>query len=263
MAFGKGQVNPKLVEIGKEILGKCHGVPLAIKSIGSLLCLEKTEEKWSYVKDRELTNVLGQGDDIFPILKLSYDHLPSHLKSCFAYCSLLPKDYEMEKERLIQLWIAQRFIPSSNNDQQEEVANEYFKDLLWRSFFEEVNEYGVVKFKMHHLIHDLAELVAREECKLIDFDGKNVSEKLCHVSCPFYIGPYFHETLSLLLKAKKIRIFLQTSDKYMCGTLDESMLKTFIFSFKSLHELDLHGLMITKVPNSIGKLIHLKYLDLS
>ena len=147
MAFGKGQVNPKLVEIGKEILGKCHGVPLAIKSIGSLLCLEKTEEKWSYVKDRELTNVLGQGDDIFPILKLSYDHLPSHLKIWFAYYSLLPKDYEMEKERLIQLWIAQMFIPSSNNDQQEEVANEYFKDLLWRSFLEEVNEYEVVKYK--------------------------------------------------------------------------------------------------------------------
>ena len=147
MAFGQGQVNPKLVEIGKEILGKCHGVPLAIKSIGSLLCLEKIEEKWSYIKDRELTKVLGQGDDIFPILKLSYDHLPSHLKSFFAYCSLFPKDYEMENERLIQLWIVQGFILSSNNEQQEEVANEYFKDLHWGSFFEEVNEYVVVKYK--------------------------------------------------------------------------------------------------------------------
>uniref|UniRef100_A0A2N9HZQ9 Uncharacterized protein n=1 Tax=Fagus sylvatica TaxID=28930 RepID=A0A2N9HZQ9_FAGSY len=134
IVFRKGQEtnNPKLEEIGREILGKCQGVPLAIKSIGSVLCLEKTEAKWSYVKDNILVNVLQSGEDILPILKLSYDHLPSHLKSCFAYCSLFPKDYVIDKETLIQLWIAQGFIQSSNQ-QLEQVADEYFKDLLWRN----------------------------------------------------------------------------------------------------------------------------------
>jgi hypothetical protein len=144
IVFRKGQEtnNPKLEEIGREILGKCQGVPLAIKSIGSVLCLEKTEAKWSYVKDNILVNVLQSGEDILPILKLSYDHLPSHLKSCFAYCSLFPKDYEIDKEILIQLWIAQGFIQSSNQ-QLEQVADEYFKDLLWRSFIEELTyEWG-------------------------------------------------------------------------------------------------------------------------
>ena len=49
IAFRKRQEtnNTKLVEIGREILGKCQGVPLAIKSIGSVLCLERTEPKWS------------------------------------------------------------------------------------------------------------------------------------------------------------------------------------------------------------------------
>ena len=107
------------------------GVPLAIKSIGSVLCLEKTESKWSRVKDNVLTNILQLGDDIFPILKLSYDHLPSHLKSCFAYYFVFPEDYEIEKEIVVRLWIAQGFIQLSNTKQQlEEVANEYFKDLL-------------------------------------------------------------------------------------------------------------------------------------
>ena len=115
-------------------------------------------------------------DDIFPILKLSYDHLPSHLKSCFAFCSLFPKDYEIEKEMVVQLWIAQGFIQLSNTKQQlEEVANEYFKDLLWRSFFEEVGDmFGNLKYKMHDLIHDLAKSVAMVECKLVDRDSKNV-----------------------------------------------------------------------------------------
>jgi Leucine-rich repeat (LRR) protein len=258
IVFRKGQEtnNPKLEEIGREILGKCQGVPLAIKSVGGVLCLEKTEAKWSYVKDNILVNVLQSGDDILPILKLSYDHLPPHLKTCFAYCSLFPKDYVIDKEKLIQLWIAQGFIQSSNQ-QLEQVADEYFKDLLWRSFFE---EWGGLRYKMHDLIHDLAQSVTRAECTLLELDGKNINKKIRHVSCPFSIGSSFTKTLKLLVEAKNIRTFLQTTEP--AGPLNKSMLDTLIASFRSLRALDLHGLD-TRVPKSIGKLIHLKYLDLS
>ena len=263
IAFRKGQETniPRLIEIGKEILVRCQGVPLAIKSIGSVLCLEKTESKWSRVKDNVLTNILQPGDDIFPILKLSYDHLPSHLKSCFAYCSVFPKDYEIEKEMVVQLWIAHGFIQFSNTKQQqlEEVANEYFKDLLWRSFFEEVEDMlGNLKYKMHDLIHDLAESVAMVDCKLVDMDSKNVGEKIRHICCPFFIGFSCNETLNLLVKAKKMRTLLLLSNKY---SLDKPMLNTMTLNFRSLRALG--GRAITSVPNSIGNLIHLKYLDLS
>ncbi|XP_075646878.1 putative disease resistance protein RGA4 [Castanea sativa] len=108
VAFKKGQEanNPKLVKIGREIVNMCQGVPLAIKSIGNLLHLKKKESEWSFVKNKIEANVTQWGE-ILPILKLSYNHLPSHLKSCFTYCSLFPKDYEMDKETVIQLWIAQ------------------------------------------------------------------------------------------------------------------------------------------------------------
>ncbi|KAF3955478.1 hypothetical protein CMV_019309 [Castanea mollissima] len=268
IAFRKGQEtnNRGLEEIGKEILVRCQGVPLAIKSIGRVLCLEKTESEWSRVKDNVLANILQPGDDIFPILKLSYDHLPSHLKSCFAYCSVFPKDYEIEKEMVVRLWIAQGFIQLSNTKQLEEVANEYFKDLLWRSFFEEVGgEFGNLKYKMHDLIHDLAESVAMVDCKHVDRDSKNVDvdEKIRHVSCPCITRSSLNETLSLLVKAKKIRTFLLTSKEHSYNVLDEPMLNTITSNFKSLRALDIVGRGITMVPNSIGDLIHLKYLDLS
>jgi hypothetical protein len=239
IAFRKRQEtnNPKLVEIGREILGKCQGVPLAIKSIGSVLCLEKTEHKWSYVKDSVVANVLQSGDNIFSILKLSYDHLPSHLRSCFAYCSLFPKDYEMDKETLIQLWIAQGFIQSSNNKKLEDVADEYFNDLIWRSLFEEVNRYGTLKYKMHDLIHDLAQSVAGTECTLLDSYGKNINEKIRHVSCSISIDQSFIETSNLLVKAKKIRSFLRI--EYGCMILNESTLNLLILTFRSLRALDL------------------------
>ena len=51
---GQGINNPRLEEIGREIVHKCQGVPLAIKSIGNVLRLEKTEHKWSYVKNNIL-----------------------------------------------------------------------------------------------------------------------------------------------------------------------------------------------------------------
>ncbi|XP_065621789.1 putative disease resistance protein RGA4 [Quercus suber] len=266
VAFSKGQVanNPTLVTIGREIVKICQGVPLAIMSIGHVLYCEETASEWLLVKDNLLANVI-EGNEIFPILKLSYDNLPSHLKSCFAFCSLFPKDYEMDKDTVIQLWIAQGFIQTSNKNQQlEDVGDKYFKDLLWRSFFEEViDAYGLLKYKMHDLIHDLAASIAGEDCKLIDFHGKNINEKNRHVSCPFFIDLSFIETLKSSIKSNKIRTFLQTCEMYRSNALDESMLNTLILSFRRLRALDLHKLEITRVPNSIGKLIHLKYLDLS
>ena len=267
MAFRKRQEKniPKLEAIGREIVDMCQGVPLAIRSIGSMLYFKETEFEWSSVKNNLLANVT-QGNNIFSILKLSYDNLPTHLKSCFTYCSLFPKDYEMDKETIIQLWMAQGFIPSSNGNQQlEDVGDEYFNDLLWRSFFEEVitKPFGMLRYKMHDLIHDLAQSIAGEECKLVNFDAKNINEKIRHVSCPFSIDSSFIETLRSSVKGYKIRTFLQTSNWTFHAIQDESMLNTFILSFKSLRALDFRGLKITRVPNSIGKLIHLKYLVLT
>ncbi|KAK4591947.1 hypothetical protein RGQ29_016426 [Quercus rubra] len=262
---GQGTNNPRLEEIGREIVRKCQGIPLAIKSIGNDLRLEKTEHKWSYVNNNILEIATQQKNDIFPILKLSYDHLPSHLKSCFAFCSLFPKDYEIDKVTLIQLWIAQGFIrPSNKNQELKDVVDDYFKDLLWRSFFEE--DMGGLKYKMHDLIHDLARLVARVECTIITLDRNNFDEKTRHVSIPFYIDSSFIETSSLLDRAEKLRTCLLTfksSNQHGAGEIDESMLNKLILSCRRLRALGFCGVHIERVPDSIDKLIHLTYLDFS
>ena len=114
---------------------------------------------------------------------------------------------------------------------------------------------------MHDLIHDLAELVAMVDCKLINRDGKNVDEKIRHVSCPLFDHSSFIETLILSVKAEKIRTLLLTSNYY--SKLDEPMLNTITSNFRSSHALAIGGLVITRVPNSLGNLINLKYVDLS
>ena len=154
-AFGKGQEpeNLRIEEIGMEIVRKCKGIPLAIKTIGSLLCFKNFEYEWMSFVNKEFSKLDQKENDILPTLKLSYDHLPSHLKQCFAYYSLFPKDYQIEKEIMIKLWMAQGFIkPSGQNQCLEDVGHEYFMELLWRSFFQE--DTGSL-FKIHDLMHDL------------------------------------------------------------------------------------------------------------
>ena len=178
---------------------------------------------------------------------------------------MFPKDYEIKKEMVVQLWIAQGFIQLSNTKQQlEEVANEYFKDLLWRSFFEE--GMGGLRYKMHDLIHDLAQLVAGAECTIITLGRNNFDEKTRHVSIPFYIDSSFIETSSLLVRAEKLRTCLLTfksRNQYGAGEIDKSMMNKLILSCRRLRALGLCGVHIERIPDSIEKLIHLTYLDFS
>ena len=77
---------------------------------------------WLYFKEVEFSKIDQQKDKIFAILKL-YDHLPSFLKNCFAYCSLFPKGFEFDKKTLIQLWVAEGFIQPSNGIRSEDVGH--------------------------------------------------------------------------------------------------------------------------------------------
>ena len=103
MAFkgGKEPKNQGIIDLGKEIVRKCIGVPLAIRTIGRLLYGKTSKIEWQSFLDNELSKIAQQENNILLTLKLSYDHLPSHLKQCFAYCRLFPKDHRIYVNTLI------------------------------------------------------------------------------------------------------------------------------------------------------------------
>ncbi|XP_048442172.1 putative disease resistance protein RGA1 [Pyrus x bretschneideri] len=267
---GKEPENPTIKAVGEEVARKCQGVPLAIRTIGGMLFTKDDEIDWLNFKEKTLSKINQEQNDILPILKLSYDVLPSHLKHCFAYCSLFPPDYEISVQRLIRFWVAQGFIESSDeNECLEDVAYEYYRELLQRSFFQEekTNEFGmIVSCKMHDLMNELAIFVSGVGSIVFEPYKKNFHEKLRHVSFNFQIDPSEKEVLTSLPKAKKIRTFLFLCQKELSdrdGSLCDSFCATIVSNFKSLRMLSLNKLGITILPNCLRKMKHLRYLDVS
>ncbi|CAL8113797.1 unnamed protein product [Prunus armeniaca] len=271
MAFeeGKEPESSTIKDIGEEIARKCQGVPLAIRTIGRMLYSKHQESEWLAFKSNKLSTISQEEDVIIPTLRLSYDVLPSHLKHCFAYCSLFPPDYEIPVEKLIKLWVAQGFVKSSNpNECLEDVGYEYYNELVWRSFFqeEEKDEFGIIKScKMHDLMNELAVKVAGEGSRIIDrnktdFDAK----RLLHVSFDFDVDSLEWKIPTSLLESNKLRTFLFLGYSSMRPKLfHKSFCATIASNFKSLRMLSLDGLRITKLPKCLKKMKHLRYLDLS
>jgi len=170
-AFGQYREDPEeLVKIGKEIVKKCGGLPLAAQALGCLMHSMSEEKEWLEIKESELW-ALPHQNSILPGLRLSYLHLSPTLKQCFAFCAIFPKDAEIMKEELVHLWMANKFISSRKNLEVEDVGNMIWNEWYQKSFFQDIHidDYSsVISFKMHDLVHDLAQSVAGHECMVLE-----------------------------------------------------------------------------------------------
>ncbi|XP_059652648.1 putative disease resistance protein At3g14460 [Cornus florida] len=257
--------HPELVRIGREIVKKCRGLPLAIKSIGGILRSKLDIDEWEYLLKSEIWGL--KESNILPALRLSYHYLPSHLKRCFAYCSIFPKDYNFDKEKLIRIWIAVDLVQQpKNNMLLEDAGKDYFRELLSRSFFQKLSHDTNSDFVMHDLIHDLAQQISGEFCFMLEDDKplNQISEKVCHFS--YVQGRYdAFEKLKVVNEVKYLRTFISLlNNKWFVNPfLGKKVLNDMLPSLRSLRVLSLSEYWISELPQSIGNLIHLRYLDLS
>ncbi|XP_030449118.1 putative disease resistance protein RGA4 [Syzygium oleosum] len=256
-AFDQGQEknHPDLMVIGQEIVSKCGGNPLAVKTLGCLL-YSKDRKEWEYVRDNEMWQLKT---DILPSLRISYDLMPSYLKQCFAFCSIFPKNYEFNNFELILLWMSNGFIQSSGNNQElEEIGQQYLEELLSRSFFDVVNEeYAGQSFRMHDLIHELAISVGRTESSNVNARAEDISPTTRHISFARQSLLPDDELRGCLSKLSRVRTFL-----FEERSTGELFLETCISRFKHLRVLHLDGSCIHLLPSSVGGLKHLRYLYL-
>ncbi|CAN6556417.1 unnamed protein product [Malus baccata var. baccata] len=263
-AFGHENHNayPTLEEIGKKIASKCNGLPLAAETLGGLLRCQRDFKEWTKLLNSRLWELPYDKSDILPALRLSYHYLPAQLKRCFVYCSLFPKDYLFKNEDVVLLWMAEGLIPHDFNGQRmEETARSYFDELVSRSLLQKSREHG---FTMHDLLNDLGQFMSRGFFLRLEEKESQGVKRLRHLS-------YARGEIDAAKKfeplngAKCLRTFLPTSfEAYGTIYISQKFQQDLLPSLKRLRVLSLsYYENVVEVPDSVGNLIHLRYLDLS
>ncbi|KAL0395904.1 UNVERIFIED_CONTAM: putative disease resistance protein RGA1 [Sesamum calycinum] len=255
-AFTTGDGKENFVAIGKAIVKKCGGVPLAIKALGSLMHFKTHESEWLAIKESEIWQLSDDENGILPALRLSYYNLVPQMRQCFGYCCIFPKDYVMEEKTLIQLWMANGFVDLYLTGRL------IFKELVWRSFLQDVkrNQRVGVTCKMHDLMHDLAVFVMGRETIILEHDKvMNIPKTIRHLCFNLRSSSTI---LDNNIKALKCSIggSLRSLIVRMVAGVDISSL---ISKQQYLRAFDQQYYGRPHLPNWVNKFEHLRYLVMS
>ena len=165
---------------------------------------------------------------------------------------------------VVQLWIAEGLVESSTTQKSwEEVGEEYFDVLVSSSLIQRRYIDGEEEnFEMHDLFHDLATMVSFPSC--IGLEGHNLNE--AH-NLSYNRGLYdSFKKFDKLPGVKSTRTFLALplQEKQPLCSLSNKVVHELLPTMEQLRGLSLSNYKsITEVPNSIGNLLYLRYLNLS
>ncbi|XP_062179651.1 putative disease resistance protein RGA3 [Phragmites australis] len=244
---------PDLQGIGRAIAAKLKGSPLAAKAIGQMLRNTRSPQKWRTMLDTEICDSI-----IIPSLQLSYQHLPGHLQRCFAYCSIFSTTWRFDRYKLVNIWIALGFIqrPTTEEKRVEDLGQEYFDDLLSRSFFQTANKGQQTYYFLDDLMYDLARHFSAHDCMKID---EGVPVVIPHTVRHLSVSTDYLPQLKRKYRLGRLRTLLVLRSSSLSSSHFPSKL---LAEFKNLRVLDLTESDIAELPETISQLVHLHYLAL-
>ncbi|XP_025800355.1 putative disease resistance protein RGA4 isoform X2 [Panicum hallii] len=293
-AFSSKRVEQRpreLVDMVGDVAKRCSGSPLAATALGSVLRTKTSKQEWDAVLNR--STICDEENGILPVLKLSYNCLPSYMRQCFAFCAMFPKDYEIDVQSLIHLWMANGFIPEQPGVCPETIGEKIFNELKSRSFYQDLKSvpfkqkyypFGRIKYKycsritckIHDLMHDVAESSMEKECAAIATHPSQ-SEYALHSARHLYLSVRQPENLlnasvekgspafQTLICDGHVKEDLKILSKYNSIRALKIKRGSFLRP-KYLHHLrylDLSKSGIKELPEDISILYHLQTLKLS
>ncbi|XP_019189913.1 PREDICTED: disease resistance protein RPP13-like isoform X3 [Ipomoea nil] len=159
---------PEFETIGRLVVEKCKGLPLAIIVVAGLLSKLNTEDQWKDIAESLNSFATIIDDECSTILSFSYNHLSPTLKACFLYLGVFPEDYEINTNDIAKLWAAEGLVNALKGDESLDVlVDEHIQELLDRSLILESKRSccgkKVKAFTMHDVLHAFCVQEAQKE----------------------------------------------------------------------------------------------------
>ncbi|KAL5716142.1 hypothetical protein ACHQM5_017871 [Ranunculus cassubicifolius] len=129
--------DPEFKRVGQDILKKCNGFPLAIKSIAGVLSTKTSLSQWKTINEN-FDYQMRNNTAILRTLQVSYDDLPTHLIRCILSFSIFPKDVVINAEQLVYWWVGEGFVHENAQNTAVEVGFQCLLQLIDRSLVEVV-----------------------------------------------------------------------------------------------------------------------------
>ncbi|KAF0888997.1 hypothetical protein E2562_020203 [Oryza meyeriana var. granulata] len=152
--------------VGMAIVTKCGFLPLTIKVIGGLLMTKRrSRSEWERVLGSDAWSMAELPDEFKGAIFLSYEDLPPLLKQCFLYFSLFPADFVYYRWHLCRQWVAEGFIAASGECTVEEIAEDYYYELITRSILQPHPSYLADQSRctVHDVLRFFAQHLSRRE----------------------------------------------------------------------------------------------------
>ncbi|CAN6363494.1 unnamed protein product [Urochloa humidicola] len=251
-----------LAEVSDKILNKCAGVPLALITMASLLaCKARNKMDWY-----DVYNSIGTGlennldvENMRKILAFSYYELPCHLRTCLLHLSMFPEDYEIEKDRLIRMWMGEGFIRCEKAGKNLfELGESYFNELVNRSMIQPLHDSeddSIYGCRIHDMVLDLIRSLSSEENFVTVVNGMNQASPPSTVRrLSLQNGNESHvmaQATSSMQHARSLVVFASVV-----------ALMQALGSYRVLRVLELQYCDLSEANslNGLGNLYHLRYL---
>lgn len=154
--------------LGKNLVKKCYGLPLALVVLGAHLSKNLHLDMWVKMDSYLDWEVTDKWEIMQHIIARSYDDmLDHHLKSCFLYTACLPEDNRIVDYALTESWVSEGLIPQTTRYSLEETARNYLEELAQRSMVQFVNRSTangwIHAIEVHDILQDWAVRKAQKE----------------------------------------------------------------------------------------------------
>ncbi|KAL1558672.1 putative late blight resistance protein R1A-3 [Salvia divinorum] len=199
------------------------------------------------------------------VLELIYKHLLEHLKACFLYFGAFREDEEISFREVTRPWVAEGFVHKVGDKSVEDMAKEYFMELVDKSLVMVVKRRSDGRVKsctLHYLWRDLCFRRSSEDNLLrsVKSNDNLISERGCRLKA------LQHSSMSYYCQHDRSFHGCGLISTFYVRDMRSLRMLSFYYCYRPIYLMEvqylvnLRYLVSTYLPPSIGRLTNLEYL---